>query len=176
MKRNQNRRERRRHTVGKFLRKWPTLFVGVIATLTHFQCIIKLVNVLFSDFEQPSKTYLFNSTVLETVNHKTVSQLINDCIREISNDRSNFLLLLSDAASYMIKAGILLKTLFLNLVHVTCFSHLLHNCALRVKSYCSNVDNLISTIKAATVNNETRRSLSTEIGYPPEPVVTRWGS
>ena len=74
----------------------------------------------------------------------------------------------------MAKAGILLKTIYLNIIHVTCFSYLFYNCAVRVKSYYSNVDNLISTIKAATVKKETRRSLFDEIGYTSERLVTKW--
>ena len=76
----------------------------------------------------------------------------------------------------MAKAGELLETIYLSVIHVTCFSYLLYNCAERVKSYYLNVDNLISNIKATTVKKEARRYLFIEIGYPPEPLVTKWRS
>ena len=38
------------------------------------------------------------------------------------------------------------------------------------------MDELIARVKAATVKNRTRKALSDDIGLPPEPVVTRWGS
>ena len=37
------------------------------------------------------------------------------------------------------------------------------------------MDNLIARVKAAIVKNKTRRDLFTEIGSPPEFIVTRWG-
>ena len=57
--------------------------------------------------------------------------------------------------------------LYPNLFHVTCLTH---NCAERVRSYFTHVDNLIARVKS------TRRALFTEIGSPPEPTVTRWGT
>ena len=35
------------------------------------------------------------------------------------------------------------------------------------------MDNLIARVKAVIVKNKTRRALFTEIGSPPEPIVTR---
>ena len=54
---------------------------------------------------------------------------------------------------------------------------MMHNCAERVRSYFTDVDvnNLIARVKAVIVKNKTRRALFTEIGSPPEPIVTRWG-
>ena len=51
----------------------------------------------------------------------------------------------------------------------------MHNCAERVRSYFTHVDSLIARVKAVIVKNKTRRALLTEIGSPPEPIVTRWG-
>ena len=53
---------------------------------------------------------------------------------------------------------------------------MLHNCAEKVRSYFTEVDNLVARVKAAIVKNKTRRSLFKDIGSPPEPVVTRWGT
>jgi len=86
------------------------------------------------------------------------------------------LLLLSDAARYMTAAGRLLQQLYPRLFHITCTAHLLHNCAEKVRAYFSDVDDLIATVKAATVRSKDRKELFASIGYPPQPVVTRWAT
>ena len=101
---------------------------------------------------------------------------IDEILKEFKIERKNFMLLISDAASYMLKAGETLKVLYPDCFHVTCFSHLLHNCAMRVKSHYPDVDNLIASTKALTIKNRSRKELFKDIGYPPQPVVTRWGS
>ena len=55
-------------------------------------------------------------------------------------------------------------------------AHLLYNSAEKVRAYFEDVDRLISSVKAATVKNASRRSLFSNVGLPPQPVVTRWGT
>ena len=55
-------------------------------------------------------------------------------------------------------------------------AHLLHNCAEKVRSHFQQVDNLIAKVKAVTVKNKNRRNKFNEIGTPPQPVLTRWGT
>ena len=76
----------------------------------------------------------------------------------------------------MIAAGVTLKCLYLKLFHVTCVAHLLHNCAMKIKSHFEDVDKLIAKIKAVTIKNNTRQAKFSAIGYPSQPVPTRWGS
>jgi len=76
----------------------------------------------------------------------------------------------------MTAAGRLLQQLYPRLFHVTCTAHLLHNCAEKVRAYFSDVDDLIATVKAATVRSKDRKELFASIGYPPQPVVTRWAT
>ena len=38
------------------------------------------------------------------------------------------------------------------------------------------VNNSLSTIKAATVKNKSRRQLLDPINFPPLPIITQWGS
>ena len=92
--------------------------------------------------------------------------------------REMFLFLLSDAAKYMLKAGHTLKIMYQSLLRVTCTAHLLHNCAEHIRAYFKATDNLISSIKAATIKNKDRRSLFTAAGLsaPPQPILTRWGT
>ena len=71
----------------------------------------------------------------------------------------------------MIAAGTTLKSLYPKL-----FVHLLHNCAVKIKSHFGDVDQLIAKIEAVTINNKTRQAKFSAIGYQPLPVLTRWGS
>ena len=72
---------------------------------------------------------------------------VDDAVRNLEINRSFFCLLLSDAAKFMIAAGITLKSLYPKLFHVTCVAHLLHNCAMKFKSQLENVDQLIAKSK-----------------------------
>ena len=96
---------------------------------------------------------------------------------------AKFCLLLSDAsACYCLSdtvydfAGITLKSLYPELFYVTCIAHLLHSCAMKIKSHFEDVDQLIAKIKAVTIKNKTRWAKFFVIGYSPQPFPTRWGS
>ena len=74
----------------------------------------------------------------------------------------------------MIAAGIALKSLYPKLFHVTCVAHVLHNCTMKIKFHFEDVDQLIAKIEAVTIKNKTRQAKFSAIGYPPQPVPTRW--
>ena len=76
----------------------------------------------------------------------------------------------------MIAAGITVKSLYPKLFHMTCVTHLLHNCAMKIKSHFEDVDQLIAKVKAMTIKNKTKREKFSAISYPPQSVPTRWGS
>ena len=76
----------------------------------------------------------------------------------------------------MIAAGITLKSQCAKLFHVTCVAHLLHNCAMKIKSHFEDVDQLIAKIKAVTIKNKTREAKFSAIDYPPQPVPTSWST
>ena len=48
-------------------------------------------------------------------------------------------------------AGIKLKSLYPKLFHMTCEAHLLHNCAMKIKSHFEDEDQLIAKVKAVTI-------------------------
>ena len=73
----------------------------------------------------------------------------------------------------MIAAGITLKSLYPKLFHVMCVVHLLHNCAMKIKSHFENVDQLIAKVKAVTIKNKIRQAKCSAIGYSPQPVPTK---
>lgn len=136
----------------------------------------KYLNVLVGDVGIPERTYMLDCSEIAIVDQHRVSAKIDDCLRILNCPRENFVLFLSDAASYMTASSTALKTLYPRLFHVTCLAHMLHNCAERVRSFFLDVDNLIARIKALTVKHKARRALFHEIGSPPQPVTTRWGS
>ena len=78
----------------------------------------------------------------------------------------------------MSSAGKTLKELYPFLLHVTCVAHLLHNCAMRVRAYFKNIDEVIATTKAATIKNKDRKKDFHDAGLPspPDPVITRWAT
>ena len=137
----------------------------------------KFVNTLIGLIDEPENTYLVDcQPIHESPTAQMMVAQVDDVLKENGVHRNDFLLLISDAARYMVKAGETLKMIYPNCFHITCFAHLLHNCAMRVKAFFPEVDNLIARIKALTVKNKTRRDLFRHIGYPPVPIITRWGS
>ena len=68
-----------------------------------------------------------------------------------------------------------LKELNPSLMHVTCIAHLQHNCAMGVRAYFLNIDDVVTTIKTATIKNKDRKRDIHEAGLPspPDPVITR---
>ena len=48
----------------------------------------------------------------------------------------------------MIAAGIIVKSQYPKLFHVTYVAHLLHNCVMKIKSHFEDVDQLIAKVNA----------------------------
>ena len=118
------------------------------------------LNILVGSFEIPNVCYLCDCQPLKYApNSYTIAQAVDNAVSNLGINRSFFCLLLSDAVKYMIGAGITLKSLYLKLFHVTCLAHLLHNCAIKIKSHFENVDQLIAKIKAVTTKNQTSKIL-----------------
>ena len=109
----------------------------------------KYVNVLIGDIAVPEKMYLLDCLEVETANQQVIAAKIDDALRKINIPREKFVLLLSDTASYITAATAALKTLYLNLFHVTCVTHMLHNCSEKIRAYYTDVDQLIARTKAA---------------------------
>ena len=72
-------------------------------------------------------------------------------------------------------AGARLKSFYQypKLFHVSYGAHLLHNCAIKVKSHFEDADQLITEVKSATSKNKAK---FTTIRWPPLPIVTSWES
>ena len=135
------------------------------------------LNIPVGSLETPHVSYFYDCQPLKCApNSNIIAQAVDDAVRNLGINKSFFCLLLSDAAKYMIAAGITLKSLYSKLFHVTCVAQLLHNCAMKINSYFEDVDQLIANIKAVTIRNKTRQAKFSAIGYPPQPVPTRWGN
>ena len=60
-------------------------------------------------------------------------------------------------------------------MHVNCFAHLQHNCAMRMRAYFKNIDEVIASIKAATIKNKDCKKdfYDTGLPCPSDAVITR---
>lgn len=85
------------------------------------------------------------------MNHTTVAQAFNTSLQFLWPNRvayNNVLLLLTDGAANMLKAGESLSILYPRMLHVTCIAHAQHRVAEAVRSNYSELDRFIATIKA----------------------------
>ena len=132
------------------------------------------LNILVGSLKTPHVSYLYDCQPLKCApNSNIIAQAVDDAVRNLGINRSFFCLLLSDAAKYMIAAGITLKSWYPELFHVTCVAHLLHNCAMKIKSHFEDVDRLLAKIKAIKIKNKTRQAKFSAVGYPSQPIPTR---
>ena len=136
----------------------------------------KFINVIVGDIDMLEKKYVIECCITETVNQSIICMKIDDILLKLDIARENFLLLLSDAASYMTACTATLKVLYPHLFHVTCLAHMLHNCAEKVRGAFADVDNLVARVKVATIKTKSRQAQFKLIGSPSESVVTRWGT
>lgn len=90
------------------------------------------------------------------------------------------MLIVTDAAPYMLKSIRGLQTLFGKAVHVTCCAHGLHRIAECVRDQFPVVDSLISAGKKTLLKAPQRVRQYTEtapgLPFPPQPILTRWGT
>ena len=141
----------------------------------------KYISVLVGSLDAPNQTFLVNCHPLDSgrnVNSSIIPHTVDDILRQLEIKRENFSLVLTDAARYMSSAGKALKELYPFLMHVTCVAYLLHNCAMRVRAHFKNIDEVIATIKAATIKNKDRKKDFHDAGLPSpfDPVITRWAT
>ena len=119
------------------------------------------LNILVGSLKTPHVSYLYDCQPLKCApNSNIIAKAVDNAVRNLGKNRNFFCLLLSDAAKYMIAAGITLKSLYPKLFHITCVAHLLHNCAIKIKSHFEDVDQLIAIVKAATIKKNPDRQNS----------------
>ena len=141
----------------------------------------KYISVLVGSLDAPNQTFLVNCHPLDSgrnVNSSIILHTVDDILRQLKIKRENFSSFLTDAARYMSSAGKTIKELYSSLMHVTCVAHLLHNCAMHVRAHFKNIDEVIATIKTATIKNKDRKKDFHDAGLPSpsDPVITRWAT
>ena len=135
------------------------------------------LNIFIGSVKYPYVTYLVDCKVLPGhANSPLVCQSIDDILKCLNIECLNIYLLLTDAAKCMQVAGSFLKALHSRLFHVTCAAHLLYHCATKIQASFPGINALISSVKAATEKNLTRKAMFQGSGTPPQPVLTRWTS
>ena len=137
---------------------------------------LKIVNVLLGDIENPLILCLFESKVIEATNSDTIVQTVYDVLHKANIKRTNLKVIISDSAPYMCLATKKLRPIFPKLIHIGCLYHLIHNACMKIKNYFAKVNDLISNIKFLVLKNAERKSLFQHLGYPPVPIITRFGT
>ncbi|KAB0790293.1 hypothetical protein PPYR_15364, partial [Photinus pyralis] len=108
-----------------------------------------LIGILHED--KSSKSYLIYSKQLDKTNNVTITRCIQEGLSHfylpgtIPSER--VLLMLSDAAPYMIKAAQNLKIFYDNLMHITCLAHGVNREAEEIRLRFPLVNDLIINIK-----------------------------
>ncbi|KAJ4442676.1 hypothetical protein ANN_04265 [Periplaneta americana] len=117
----------------------------------------------------PGEKFLLTAEVLDKVNHASIVTLFENSMSLLWPDgvkRENILLLVTDSAAYMMKAGRQIKLSYPNICHMTCLAHCLH----------LSHDLSCSLSSQSSRDCEELLSRSPEIPLPPKPIITRWGT
>ncbi|KAF7697523.1 hypothetical protein CDIK_1649 [Cucumispora dikerogammari] len=122
----------------------------------------------------PKAIFLLKTfSIKGSVNNAKVIENIIYILKEKKISTEDVLLIISDSASYMIKAISHLKNVYVNMSHISCIAHLAHNCALKIKTNYKLVVLLISYMKEIAVKNHTNKNIFNEIEPIPSAIVTR---
>lgn len=85
-------------------------------------------------------------------------------------------LLVTDQASYMLRAGNLFKSLSPKIMHVTCIAHCFSRVAENVRESHPKLDEFLARFKEVlrTGARKSKYKEHTKLKLPPKPVITRW--
>ena len=128
--------------------------------------------MLVGSLDAPNPAFLVDCHPLDSgsnVNSSIILHTVDNILRQLEIKRENFSLFLTDAARYMFLAGKTLKELYPSLMHANCVAHLRHNCAMHVRAHFKNIDEVIATIKAATIKIRERKKGFHDAGLPHPP-------
>lgn len=128
-------------------------YVYIIVNETTDACGRYIANLMIGKLsdEEPGKAYLIAAKELEKINNLTVTRFIQETLTNfwLPNPvpTEKILILLSDAASNMLKVGQNLKIFYENLIHVTCLAHGLNRVAETIRASFPLVNDLIANVK-----------------------------
>ncbi|KAL4148242.1 hypothetical protein QTP88_002523 [Uroleucon formosanum] len=137
-----------------------------------------VVNIVIGTLEAKysGKIFLLYSDVLEKTNHSTIAKAFDKAMFTLWPEgikHDNVLIFVSDAASYMLKAGRAICALYSKMVHVTCVAHAIHRVAEEIRSNFQDVNKLISCVKKIFLKSPYRtqmfKTLAPGIPLSPEP-------
>lgn len=106
-----------------------------------------VANLTFGILGESDRSYLFASKVLDATNSNTIASFFDQSMNELNIDKNKVLLVVTDAAPYMVKAMKSLNVLYPKMIHVTCLAHGLHRVADFIRTKFSDVNDLISSVK-----------------------------
>lgn len=143
------------------------------------------MNIIFGTLQHfsASKPILASTEILhERVNNETITRLVVAAVNNFvgSSGAERVLLLVTDAARYMIAAGQKLQNIYPNMIHITCLAHCLHRICERVRDNYTDVDSFVSNVKKIFLKAPNRihhyKQMCPNLPLPPKPVITRWGT
>lgn len=111
-----------------------------------------MVGILNEDCS--TNAFLIASKQLDQTNNNTITRFIHSAITNfflpnpVPNDK--ILLMLSDAAAYMLKAYSNLKVLYENLIHCTCLAHGLNRVAETIRMQFPSINMLVKSGKKSS--------------------------
>jgi hypothetical protein len=152
----------------------------IIADETTDSLKRKVLNLMIGILDgNKTKPMLYKVSFIESTDSDTVyEEILNSfLILFDSIPFQNFCLFLSDGASYMLLCGKKLKIMFKNLMHITCFAHLIHRLCEKIRDENYIVDEYISSFKMILSKGDKRLKEykeETSLPLPPEPVIVRW--
>lgn len=125
------------------------------------------------------RPHLIAVKFLSQTNSETVSRFVNKELINFGIENTQVLLLVTDAAPYMLKAGKQLAIFYPNLIHVTCVCHALNRICEEIRFLFPLIDQLISSVKKIFTKAPSRILKYKEmcdLPLPPTPILTRWGT
>lgn len=141
-----------------------------------------IVGILRKDLDTINSVYLLDCQFVDKSNATTMARAFDNAFKILDGacERDDVLLVVTDAAPYMVKMGKGLSILYPNLTHVTCLAHGLHRLAEHIRSIFPDVDTFINNLKKIFLKSPSRievfKRLAPNLPLPPQPVVTRWGT
>lgn len=105
--------------------------------------------------EQSKKPFLIDLVDVQTPNFSSIQQAITSALHSLLED-DKVKLLLTNGASYCLKAGNALKGIFTELIHITCICHALKRVAELARTTYPKVSVLIAEIKKIFVKSTQR--------------------
>ena len=98
-------------------------------------------NVLAATIDNPNEIYLIVCIqLIHNINSTVIIILSSNALEKYNIERHQLLMIISDAASYMIKAMKGLNQDWHKIQHAKCLAHLVHNCAMRIRAFYKYFD------------------------------------